>query len=181
MSKQRLQQKYLEEVQPKLMTEFSIANKMAAPKLAKIIISIGLGEAKENAAVLDKARAYLKSLSGQTPVVTLAKKSIASFKVGKGQTVGMMVTLRGEKMYAFLDKFINIVLPKVRDFRGLSIKSFDSQGNLNIGMREQTIFPEVDYQDVDKVRGLAVTVVTDAKDKQQSQKLLEYLGMPFRS
>ncbi|QQG43641.1 MAG: 50S ribosomal protein L5 [Candidatus Daviesbacteria bacterium] len=177
----RLQQKYLEEVQPKLMAEFNITNKMATPKLSKIIISIGLGEAKENAAVLDKARAYVKSLSGQTPVVTLAKKSIASFKVGKGQTVGMMVTLRGDKMYAFLDKFINIVLPKVRDFRGLSLKSFDSQGNLNIGLREQTIFPEVDYKDVDKVRGLAVTIVADAKNKEQSQKLLEYLGMPFRS
>ncbi len=177
----RLQQKYLEEIQSKLMTEFNIVNKMAAPKLSKIIISIGLGEAKEDAGVLDKASAYMKSLSGQTPVVTVAKKSIASFKVGKGQTVGMMVTLRGDKMYAFLDKFINIVLPKVRDFRGLSVKSFDAQGNLNIGMREQTIFPEVDYKDVDKVRGLAVTIVTDAKSREQGQKLLEYLGLPFRS
>lgn len=177
----RLQQKYQEEIQSKLMTEFNITNKMASPKLVKVIISIGLGEAKENAGVLDKSSAYMKSLSGQTPVVTLAKKSIASFKVGKGQTVGMMVTLRGNKMYAFLDKFINVVLPKVRDFRGLHVTSFDAQGNLNIGMREQTIFPEVDYKDVDKVRGLAVTIVTNAKDKQQSQKLLEYLGLPFRS
>lgn len=177
----RLQTKYIDEVQSKLMTEFNIKNKMAAPKVTKIIISIGLGEAKENAGVLDKAGAYMKSLSGQTPVVTLAKKSIASFKVSKGQTVGMMVTLRGDKMYAFLDKFINVVLPKVRDFRGLGIKSFDAQGNLNIGMREQTIFPEVDYKDVDKVRGLAITIVTEAKGKEQSQKLLEYLGLPFRS
>lgn len=176
----RLAEKYFNEVQAGLLKDFSLKNKLAAPKITKVVISIGLGEAKDNQGILDKVRVYFAALAGQSPVVTKAKKSIANFKVAAGQPVGMMVTLRGEKMYSFLDKLINVVLPKVRDFRGVSDKSFDSQGNLNIGLKEQTIFPEVDYKTVDKTRGLAITITTSVKNKEQSKKLLEYLGMPFR-
>ncbi|MBI4035510.1 50S ribosomal protein L5 [Candidatus Daviesbacteria bacterium] len=178
---QRLKEKYLKEVREKLQKEFSFKNSMAVPTVEKAVISIGLGEAKENAGVLDKVKVYLSQLAGQNPVVTKAKKSIASFKVSKGQPIGMMVTLRGDKMYAFLDKLVNIVLPKVRDFKGISPNSFDSNGNLNIGLREQIIFPEVDYKSVDKTRGLAITIATTAKTKEEGRKLLEYLGMPFRN
>ncbi len=177
----RLEDKYINEVQAKLQQEFNLKNKLAVPKLTKIVISVGLGEAKDNQGILEKVKVYLSALSGQLPVVTRAKKSIANFKVSVGQPVGMMVTLRSAKMYSFLDKFINIVLPKVRDFKGISDKSFDASGNLNIGLREQTIFPEVDYKTIDKTRGLAVTITTTAKNKQEGRKLLEYLGIPFRS
>lgn len=177
----RLKDKYIKEVSDKLQQELALKNKMAVPKLAKVVISMGLGEAKDNAGILEKAKVYMTALAGQTPVVTHAKKSIASFKVSVGQPIGMMVTLRGDKMYAFLDKLINIVFPKVRDFRGISDRSFDNFGNLNIGLREQTIFPEVDYKSVDKVRGLALTFTTTAKNKEQGKKLLEYLGMPFKN
>lgn len=176
----RLKDKYIKEVQAKLQEELGWKNKLAVPALKKVVVSMGLGEAKDNAGVIEKARVYLTALAGQKPVVTVAKKSIASFKLSQGQPIGMMVTLRGMRMYAFLDKLINIVLPKVRDFRGVSSKSFDSHGNLNIGLKEQTIFPEVDYKTIDKTRGLAITITTSAKDKQQGKKLLEYLGMPFR-
>lgn len=175
----RLKDKYLNEVQEKLRKELGLQNKLAVPAIKKVVISIGLGEAKDNAGVIDKAKVYLTALSGQKPVVTKAKKSIAAFKVTMGQPIGLMTTLRGVKMYVFLDKFINIVLPKVRDFRGISDKSFDSFGNLNIGMREQTIFPEVDYKTIDKTRGLAITITTSAKNKDEGKKLLESLGMPF--
>lgn len=181
MSKSRLREKYTTEVQPKMLQELGLKNMMAVPHIEKVVISIGLGEAKENAAVLDKAKVYLSALAGQAPVVTLAKKSISTFKVTKGQPIGMMVTLRGERMYAFLDKLISVVLPKVRDFKGVSDKSFDNSGNLNIGLKEQIIFPEVDYKTVDKTRGMAVTITTTAKNKAEGKKLLEYLGMPFRS
>lgn len=177
---QRLKEKYRDEVRNKLQQELRLKNKLAVPNVWKVVISIGLGEAKEDQGVLERVKVYLSALSGQTPVITLAKKSIASFKVTKGQPIGMMVTLRGMRMYAFLDKLINIVLPKVRDFRGVSAESFDSQGNLNLGLREQTIFPEVDYKSVDKVRGLAITITTTAKNKNEGKKLLELLGMPFR-
>lgn len=175
----RLKDKYNNEVIKKLQEELGLKNTLAVPALKKIVISIGLGEAKENGGVIDKAKIYLTALSGQKPVVTKAKKSIASFKVTQGQPIGMMVTLRGTKMYIFLDKFINIVLPKVRDFRGISDKSFDSFGNLNIGIKEQTIFPEVDYKTIDKIRGLAITITTTAKTREEGKKLLESLGMPF--
>lgn len=176
----RLKEKYNNETSKKLSDELGVKNKLAIPALKKVVISMGLGEAKENAGVIDKAKVYMTALSGQKPMVTLAKKSIAAFKVTQGQPIGMMVTLRGGRMYAFLDKFINIVLPKVRDFRGISDKSFDSFGNLNIGLREQTIFAEVDYKTIDKTRGLAITITTSAKNKDEGKKLLEYLGMPFR-
>ena len=175
----RLKEKYQTEVVKKLQEELGLKNKLAVHALKKVVISIGLGEAKENGGVIDKAKVYLTALSGQKPVVTKAKKSIASFKVTEGQPIGMMTTLRGTRMYAFLDKFINIVLPKVRDFRGISDKSFDSFGNLNIGIREQTIFPEVDYKTIDKVRGLAITIATSARNREQGKKLLASLGMPF--
>lgn len=176
----RLKDKHLTE-QTKLMEEFGIKNPLALPKVEKIVISVGLGEAKDNQGVLDKVIQYLTAISGQKPVTTYAKKSISAFKVAKGQPVGLMVTLRGDRMYSFLDKLINIVLPKVRDFKGISEKAFDGMGNLNLGIREQVIFPEVDYKSVDKIRGLAVTVVTKSKDKEQGKRLLELLGMPFRS
>lgn len=176
----RLKQKYFDEVQAKLQQELGFKNKMAVPRLRKIVLSIGLGEAKDNSSVLDKAKVYIAALAGQAPVVTLAKKSVAAFKVAKGQPIGMMVTLRSDKMYAFLDKLVSIVLPKVRDFKGVSCDSFDSFGNLNIGLKEQVIFPEVDYKSVDKTRGLAVTIATTAKNKEEGKKLLEGLGMPFR-
>ncbi|MDP3758632.1 MAG: 50S ribosomal protein L5 [Candidatus Daviesbacteria bacterium] len=183
---QRLKERYLKEVQQKLLQELGLKNKLAIPRIVKIVISIGLGEAKDNAGILDKVKVYFTQLGGQSPVITKAKKSIASFKVSKGQSIGMMMTLRGDRMYAFLDKLINIVLPKVRDFRGISPDCFDSHGNLNIGLKEQTIFPEVDYKSVDKTRGLAVTIATTAKNrgghtaKEEGRKLLEYLGMPFK-
>lgn len=175
----RLKEKYIKEVLQKLQQEFNIKNKMAVPAVTKVVISMGLGDAKDNGGILDKVKVYLAALAGQKPVVTLAKKSIASFKVSQGQPVGMMVTLRGDKMYSFLDKFINIVLPKVRDFKGISDKSFDSAGNLNIGLKEQTVFPEVDYKLIDKTRGMAITITTTAKNAEHGKKLLEYLGMPF--
>lgn len=176
----RLKQKYMEEVQGKLQQELGLKNKLAVPKLEKVVLSIGLGEAKENAGVLDKVKVYFSELGGQVPVVTLAKKSIASFKVSKGQPIGMMMTLRGSRMYSFLDKLISVVLPKVRDFRGISPSSFDENGNLNIGLKEQIIFPEVNYKNVDKVRGLAITITTTARNREEGKKLLEGLGMPFR-
>ncbi len=176
----RLKDKYINEVRDKLSQELGRKNKMAVPGVSKIVISIGLGEAKDNEGVLEKVKVYLSALAGQTPVVTHAKKSVASFKVSKGQPIGMMVTLRGARMYYFLDKLISVVLPKVRDFKGISDKSFDSFGNLNIGLKEQTIFPEVDYKTVDKQRGLAITIATTGKNKDEGKKLLEYLGMPFK-
>lgn len=176
----RLKEKYNKEIQAKLKDELGLKNVMSVPKLEKVVISVGLAEAKENAGILDKVNAYLSALSGQKPVVNKAKKSIAGFKVVAGQPVGMMVTLRSDKMYSFLDKLFNIVLPKVRDFRGISPNSFDGKGNFNLGLREQIIFPEVDYKTVDKTRGMAITIVTTAKDREQGKKLLEQLGMPFQ-
>ena len=177
----RLKEKYKEEVKDKLMDEFKYKNIMSVPCLEKIVISMGVGEAKDNSGILDKIKSYLGQVAGQLPVITKAKKSISSFKVTKGQPIGLMVTLRGEKMYSFLDKLINIVLPKVRDFRGISESSFDSRGNLNIGMREQVIFPEIDYKLIDRNRGLAITIVASAGSKEEGKRLLELLGMPFRS
>ena len=176
----RLKEKYIKEIVDKLQQELGIKNKLAVTRLEKIVISIGLGEAKDNKDIIEKVRVYLKALAGQNPIVTYAKKSIASFKVSKGQPIGMMVTLRNDRMYAFLDKLINIALPKLRDFKGISEHSFDNHGNLNLGLREQTIFPEVDYKLIDKVRGLAVTITTNSKTLKEGKKLMELLGIPFR-
>ncbi|MBI2600688.1 50S ribosomal protein L5 [Candidatus Daviesbacteria bacterium] len=175
-----LKNQYITEIRGKLQQEFAVKNVMAVPRLEKIVISMGLGEAKDNAGILDKVRVYLSALAGQSPVVARAKKSIANFKLSQGQPIGMKVTLRGKRMYAFFEKLVNVVLPKVRDFKGISDTAFDGQGNLNIGLKEQIIFPEVDYRTVDKTRGLAITVVTTATSKDQGKKLLEYLGMPFK-
>ena len=176
----RLKDKYINEVLPKLQEELKLKNKMAIPGVKKVVLSIGLGEAKEDKGILDKVNLYLGNLAGQRPVVTYAKKSIAGFKLSKGAPVGVMVSLRGSRMYIFLDKFFNIVLPKVRDFRGISSNSFDGKGNFTLGIREQLIFPEVDYKTIDKVRGMAITIVTTAKNKEEGKKLLEFMGMPFK-
>lgn len=177
----RLKDRYMKEIKPKLAQELGLKNPMAVPVVKKVVISIGLGEAKDNSGVLEKCKVYLAALAGQAPVVTLSKKSIAAFKVAKGQPIGMMVTLRGVRMYDFLDKLISVVLPKVRDFKGISEQSFDSAGNLNMGLKEQTIFPEVDYKTIDRTRGLAVTIATSASNKEQGKKLMEHLGIKFRS
>ncbi len=176
----RLKQKYNEEIKNKLKEEFKLKNDLAVPRVKKVVINMGIGEAKDNQGILDKAALVITQIAGQKPVITKAKKSISTFKLTLGAQIGLMVTLRGDKMYAFLDKLINIVLPKVRDFRGVSDLSFDKQGNYNLGVREQTLFAEVDYKNVDKMRGLQITINTTAKNIEQGKKLLELLGMPFR-
>ena len=175
----RLRQEYQDEIKTKLSEELSVKNTFAIPKVNKIVINVGIGEAKDNDSILEKAKDNLTLLSGQKPLVTKAKKSIAAFKLTEGASIGLKVTLRGERMYSFLDKLINIVLPKVRDFRGVSDRSFDKEGNYNLGLREQTIFPETDYKNVDKIRGLQITINTTAKSKEEGRRLLELLGMPF--
>jgi large subunit ribosomal protein L5 len=174
-----LKQQYQTEYKAKLREEFSISNDMAVPRLTKIVVSMGLGEAKDDAGVLTKARENLTLITGQMPIVTKAKKSISAFKLVENQPIGLKVTLRGEKMYSFLEKLINIVLPKVRDFRGVSNDAFDGQGNYNLGLREQSIFPEIDYKNIDKARGMQVTINITSKDKVQGRRVLELMGMPF--
>lgn len=179
----RLKDKYLKEVLPKLKEEFGIKNNMAVPHLQKIVINVGMGDAKDNKDIADKIITNLQALSGQKPVTTIAKQSIAGFKLGKGNPIGAMATLRSERMYDFLDKLISIVLPKVRDFRGISNTSFDSRGNYTLGLSEQTIFPEVAFQNEAigaKLRGLEISIVSNAKKMEQGKKLLELLGMPFK-
>ena len=177
----RLRDRYYKEVQPALMKELGIENKMAAPKLEKIIVNMGVGEATQNAKVLDPAVNELGQITGQKPVVTRAKKSIAAFKVREGQSIGAMVTLRGDRMYEFFDRLVNIVLPRVRDFRGVSTKSFDGRGNFTLGLHDQLIFPEISYEKVDKQKGMNVTIVTTAANDNQARTLLKHLGMPFRA
>lgn len=179
----RLKEKYIKEIAPKLKEEFNVVNIMAVPKITKVVLSVGMGDAKDNQAVLDKVVENLTALSGQKPAVTRAKKSISTFKLTKGNQIGVMATLRGVRMYEFLDKLMSIVLPKVRDFRGIPNTSFDGQGNFTLGVTEQALFPEVSFQSGalgGKVRGLGVSIVTTAKDKQQGKRLLELLGMPFK-
>ncbi|MGH9649129.1 MAG: 50S ribosomal protein L5 [Terriglobales bacterium] len=176
----RLKEKYQQEVAPALMKEFSIKNPMAVPRLEKIVVNMGVGEATQNAKVLDPAVNELGQITGQKPVVTRAKKSIAAFKVRAGMPIGTMVTLRGEQMYEFFDRLVNIALPRVRDFRGVSTRSFDGRGNYTLGLREQLMFPEIDYAKVDKSRGMNVTIVTTAKNDNEARALLKHMGMPFR-
>jgi large subunit ribosomal protein L5 len=164
-----------------LMKEFSADNPMAVPHLHKIVVNIGMGEATQNAKLLDPAVNELGQITGQKPVVTRAKKSIAAFKVREGMPIGAMVTLRGDRMYEFFDRLVNIVLPRVRDFRGVSAKSFDGRGNYTIGLHDQLIFPEIDYAKVDKLKGMNVTIVTTARDDNQARSLLKHMGMPFRA
>ncbi len=176
----RLKAKYLNEIKPALKKELGLDNLMAVPRLEKIVLNMGLGEATQNVKVMDPLVADLASIAGQKPVTTRAKKSIAAFKVREGMPIGAMVTLRGDAMYEFLDRLISIALPRVRDFRGVSTKSFDGRGNYTLGMRDQLIFPEVDYARVDKLKGMNITIVTTAQDDSQAHALLRHFGMPFR-
>lgn len=176
----RLLEKYRTQVVPALMKQFNYKNPLQVPRLEKIVINMGLGEATQNPKVIDAAVEDLRAISGQQPVVTRAKKSIAGFRLRQGMPIGVKVTLRGERMYHFLDKLMNLALPRVRDFRGVSPRSFDGRGNYTLGLREQLIFPEIDYDKIDKVRGLEVVVVTTAKTDEEARALLTELGMPFR-
>ena len=176
----RLREKFQAEVVPALMQEFSYSTVMQVPRLEKVVLNIGLGEALQNNKALDAAVGDLTAISAQKPVITKAKKSIAAFKLRQGQSIGAMVTLRGPKMYDFLDRLMNLALPRLRDFRGISRRSFDGRGNYSLGLREQIIFPEIDYDKVDKIRGLEVAIVTTAPDDAQGYALLKRLGMPFR-
>jgi len=175
----RLKETYAKEVRKKLADEFKIKNPMALPKIEKVVINMGVGEAIQNAKLLDTASEELSTISGQKPVITRAKKSIASFKLREGQAIGTMVTLRGDKMYEFLDRLINIALPRVRDFRGVPTKSFDGRGNYTLGIRDHVIFPEIDPGKVDKSKGMNITIVTTAPNDEQARFLLRELGMPF--
>jgi large subunit ribosomal protein L5 len=177
----RLKTRFQKEVAAALMKEFDLKNPMAVPHLHKIVVNMGVGEATQNAKVLDPAVNELGQITGQKPVVTRAKKSIAAFKVREGQSIGAMVTLRGDRMYEFLDRLVNVVLPRVRDFRGVSTKSFDGRGNYTLGLHDQLIFPEIDYAKVDKLKGMNVTIVTTAGSDDQARALLRHLGMPFRA
>src|SRR4030081_956729 len=177
----RLRSRFEKEVAPTLLKELELQNAMAVPRLHKIVVNMGVGEATQNAKVLDPAVTELGQITGQRPVVTRAKKSIAAFKVRQGQSIGAMVTLRGDRMYEFFDRLVNIVLPRVRDFRGVSCKSFDGRGNYTLGLHDQLIFPEIDYAKVDKQKGMNVTIVTTARSDDQSRALLRHLGMPFRA
>ncbi|MEW6448294.1 MAG: 50S ribosomal protein L5 [Bacillota bacterium] len=177
----RLKEKYRKEVVPALMDKFGYKNVMQVPRLEKVTVNMGLGEAIQNPKVIDAAVEDLKAITGQKPVVTRAKKSIAAFKLRAGTQIGAKVTLRGQRMYDFVDKVVNVVLPRVRDFRGVSPKSFDGRGNYTLGMREQIIFPEIDYDKVDKVRGMDITFVTTAKTDEEARELLRLLGMPFQA
>jgi large subunit ribosomal protein L5 len=176
----RLKEKYQKEIRPALAKELGLENLMAVPRLEKIVLNMGLGEATQNVKIMDPLVADLASVAGQKPVTTRAKKSIAAFKVREGMPIGAMVTLRGDIMYEFLDRLISVALPRVRDFRGVSTKSFDGRGNYTLGMRDQLIFPEVDYARVDKLKGMNVTIVTTAKDDNQARALLRQFGIPFR-
>jgi large subunit ribosomal protein L5 len=177
----RLRFRYQQEIAPALMKEFGWTNPMAVPKVEKVIINMGVGEATQNAKVLDPAVNELGQITGQKPVVTRAKKSIAAFKVREGMPIGAMVTLRGDRMYEFLDRLLNVALPRVRDFRGVSMKSFDGRGNYTLGLRDQLIFPEIDYAKVEKMKGMNVTIVTTAKSDDEARALLKHMGMPFRA
>src|SRR5213596_438191 len=177
----RLRQHYQKSVLPALTKEFGYKNVMAAPRLDKITINIGLGEATQNAKLMDGAVNELTQIAGQKPVITKAKKSIAAFKLREDMPIGCMVTLRGDRMYEFFDRLVNVALPRVRDFRGVSSKSFDGRGNYTLGVKDQLIFPEIDYAKVDKTKGMNVTIVTTARTDDQGRALLRHLGMPFRA
>ncbi len=176
----RLWEFYRTECVPRMMQEFKYKSSMQVPRLQKIVINLGLGEAIQNIKLLDSAQAELSAIAGQKPVVTKAKKSIAAFKLREGMPIGVMVTLRRDRMYFFIDKLVNVVLPRVRDFRGVSEKAFDGRGNYTLGIKEQIIFPEIDYDKIDKVKGMNITIVTNARTDEEGKFLLKLLGMPFR-
>ncbi len=175
----RLKQRYQEEIVPLLMQEFGYKNPMEVPRLEKIVLNIGLGEAIQNPRALEAASADLAAISGQHPIITKAKKSIAGFKLRRGMSIGLMVTLRGRRMYDFFDRLVNAALPRIRDFHGVSRNSFDGRGNYSLGIREQIIFPEISYDKIDKIRGLQVNIITTARTDEEGRRLLELMGMPF--
>jgi large subunit ribosomal protein L5 len=177
----RLKQRYQKDVVPALQKEFGYKNVMAVPRIEKVVVNMGLGEATSNAKIVDTGADELARITGQKPVTRRAKKSIAQFKVRKGQSIGTMVTLRGTRMWEFLDRLLNIALPRVRDFKGVSPKGFDGRGNYTLGLRDQLLFPEIDYMKVDKARGMNVSLVTTAKTDEEARKLLQFIGMPFRA
>ena len=177
----RLKERYEKEAVPALTKEFGYTNVMAVPKIAKVVVNMGLGEATSNAKIIEVGADELARITGQKPVTRRAKKSIAAFKVRKGMPIATMVTLRGERMWEFLDRLMTIALPRVRDFKGVSPKGFDGRGNYTLGLRDQLLFPEIDYMKVDKARGMNVSVVTTAKTDQEARKLLQFIGMPFRA
>jgi large subunit ribosomal protein L5 len=176
----RLRERYAKEVLPELMKEFGFRNPMQAPRLDKIVVNMGLGEAINNGKIIDASVEQLGAITGQKPVVTKARKSIANFKLRQGQSIGAMVTLRGDRMYEFFDRLVSLALPRVRDFKGVSPKAFDGKGNYTLGVREQIIFPEINYDKVEKIKGLNITVVTTARNDEEGRALLRHLGMPFR-
>jgi large subunit ribosomal protein L5 len=177
----RLRERYEKEAVPGLKKEFGYDNVMAIPKITKVVVNMGLGEATQNAKIVDTGADELGRITGQKPVITRAKKSIAQFKVRKGMPIGTMVTLRGERMWEFLDRLISVALPRVRDFRGVSPRGFDGRGNYTLGLKDQLLFPEIDYMKVDKARGMNISLVTTAKTDEESRKLLQLLGVPFRT
>jgi large subunit ribosomal protein L5 len=177
----RLKERYLNEVAPALQKEFAYDNVMRIPSVHKIVINIGMGEAIQNAKAMDNAVRDLADITGQKPVVTRAKRSVAAFKLREGMAIGAMVTLRGERMWDFLDRLVNIALPRTRDFQGVSPDAFDGRGNYTLGMREQLVFPEIDYDKIDKVRGMEITIVSTARTDEEGRRLLALLGMPFRT
>jgi large subunit ribosomal protein L5 len=177
----RVKERYLKEVMPALMKEFGYTNVMAVPKITKVVLNMGLGEATQNAKIVDVAQDELGRIAGQKAVVTRARKSIAQFKVRQGMPIGTMVTLRGERMWEFLDRLISIALPRVRDFKGVSPKGFDGRGNYTLGLKDQLLFQEIDYMKVDKARGMNVSVCTTAKTDQEARRLLQLTGLPFRT
>jgi large subunit ribosomal protein L5 len=177
----RLKEIYHKDVIQKLRSDFSYANIMQVPKIVKVVVNMGLGEAIQNVKILDSASAELAAITGQKSVITKAKKSIATFKLRQGMPIGCMVTLRRAKMYEFLDRLMNVSLPRVRDFKGVSAKAFDGKGNYTLGIKEQLIFPEINYDAVDKIKGMNITIVTSAKTDEEGRALLKYLGMPFRN
>jgi large subunit ribosomal protein L5 len=172
--------RYQEEIVPSLMKALDLKNVMEVPRIKKVIVNIGVGEALDNAKALDAAVGDLTQIAGQKPVITKARKSIANFKLREGRAIGVKVTLRGERMWSFLDRLMNIALPRVRDFRGISPNSFDGRGNYTLGLREQLVFPEIEYDKIDKLRGMEITIVTNARNDAESRQLLSMLGMPFR-
>jgi len=177
----RLHEKYRKEVMPGLSKRFGYKNAMAVPRVSKVTLNIGLGEASQNVKLLDTAAVELGQIAGQKPVITRAKKSIANFKIRKGMPIGCMVTLRGERMYEFLDRLASVVLPRVRDFKGLPPNSFDGRGNYTLGLRDQLVFPEIDYTRVDKIKGMNITITTTARSDEEGRELLRLLGVPFRT
>ncbi|MEI8172003.1 MAG: 50S ribosomal protein L5 [Deltaproteobacteria bacterium] len=177
----RLKEYYLKEVVPALIKEFDYKNRMEIPRIEKIVVNMGLGEAIQNIKILDSAVEELSMIVGQRPVITKAKKSIATFKLRQGMSIGCCVTLRSERMYEFFDRLVNVALPRVRDFRGISPKSFDGRGNFSLGLKEQIIFPEIDYDKIDKVKGMNISIITSAKTDDEARQLLKLMGLPFKN